>query len=91
VASAVLQPLLTMGIFWLFPDRLAHLPSDGLPYPVFYFAGLVPWTYFSYSLNTATLTRSVHYSGSTLLLESLAQNQEDPLEPIQPSDCPTQV
>lgn len=56
VAWAVLQPVLTMMIFWIFLGRLAHLPSDGLPYPVFYFAGLVPWTYFSYSLSTATNT-----------------------------------
>lgn len=55
-AWAVLQPLLTMAIFWLFLGKLAGLPSDSLPYPVFYFAGLVPWTYFAYSLNFATNT-----------------------------------
>lgn len=55
-AWAVLQPLLTMAVFWLFLGKLAGLPSDGLPYPVFYFAGLVPWTYFAYSLNFATNT-----------------------------------
>jgi lipopolysaccharide transport system permease protein len=53
---AILQPLLTMAVFWLFLGKLARLPSDGLPYPVFYFSGLVPWTYFSYSLNFATNT-----------------------------------
>jgi homopolymeric O-antigen transport system permease protein len=62
VAWAVLQPLLTMAVFWLFLGKLAHLPSDGLPYPVFYFAGLVPWTYFSYSLNNATSTVVSHQS-----------------------------
>jgi homopolymeric O-antigen transport system permease protein len=56
VAWAVLQPVLTMGVFWLFLGKLARLPSDGLPYAVFYFGGLVPWTYFAYSLNTATNT-----------------------------------
>lgn len=56
IAWAVLQPLLTMGVFWLFLGKLASLPSDGLPYPVFYFSGLVPWTYFAYSLNFATNT-----------------------------------
>jgi homopolymeric O-antigen transport system permease protein len=56
IAWAVLQPLLTMGVFWLFLGKLAKLPSDGLPYAVFYFGGLVPWTYFAYSLNTATNT-----------------------------------
>lgn len=55
-AWAVLQPLLTMAVFWLFLGKLARLPSDGLPYPVFYFSGLVPWTYFAYSLNFTTNT-----------------------------------
>ncbi|HYL64311.1 MAG TPA: ABC transporter permease [Candidatus Methylomirabilis sp.] len=54
VAWVVLQPLLTMGIFTLFFGRLAKLPSDGLPYPVFYFAALVPWTYFATALQSCT-------------------------------------
>lgn len=47
VAWAVLQPLLMMVIFTLFLGRLAKVPSDGFPYPVFAFAGLIPWTFFS--------------------------------------------
>jgi homopolymeric O-antigen transport system permease protein len=54
VAWVILQPLLTMAVFTLFFGKLAKLPSQGLPYPVFYFAALVPWTYFSYSLQSAT-------------------------------------
>lgn len=54
IAWVVLQPLMSMGVFTLFFGRLAKLPSDGLPYPVFVFAALVPWTYFSTSLSTAT-------------------------------------
>jgi len=54
VAWVVLQPLLTMGVFTLFFGRLAKLPSDGLPYPVFYFAGLAPWLYFATSLSSTT-------------------------------------
>jgi lipopolysaccharide transport system permease protein len=54
VAWVVLQPLLTMAVFTLFFGRLAKLPSQGLPYPVFYFAALVPWTYFATGLQTAT-------------------------------------
>src|SRR5216683_1844101 len=54
VAWVVLQPLMSMGVFTLFFGRLAKLPSDGLPYPVFYFAALAPWTYFSTALATAT-------------------------------------
>src|SRR6202166_492104 len=50
----VLQPLLTMGVFTIFFGRLAKLPSEGLPYPVFYFAALVPWAYFSVSLSMCT-------------------------------------
>jgi lipopolysaccharide transport system permease protein len=54
VLWVVLQPLLNMLVFTLFFGRLAKLPSDGLPYPVFYFAALVPWTYFAYSLQFTT-------------------------------------
>jgi lipopolysaccharide transport system permease protein len=54
IVWVVLQPLLTMGVFTVFFGRLAKLPSQGLPYPVFYFAALVPWMYFSYALQSAT-------------------------------------
>src|ERR1700689_1967687 len=54
VAWVVLQPLLTMGVFTIFFGRLAKLPSQGLPYPVFYFAALVPWTYFAQALQNCT-------------------------------------
>ena len=50
----VLQPLMTMGVFTIFFGRLAKLPSQGLPYPVFYFAALVPWAYFASALNSCT-------------------------------------
>jgi len=43
-----------MLVFTLFFGRLAKLPSQGLPYPVFYFAALVPWTYFAYALQMTT-------------------------------------
>src|SRR5437870_9239311 len=43
-----------MLVFTLFFGRLAKLPSDGLPYPIFYFAALIPWTYFSSSLQSTT-------------------------------------
>src|ERR1039458_10888156 len=54
IAWVVLQPLMTMGVFTPFRSRLARLPSDGLPYPVFYFAALVPWTYFATALQSCT-------------------------------------
>lgn len=49
-AWAVLQPLLTMIIFSVLFGRLAGMPSDGFPYPIFAFAGLLPWTFFSNAL-----------------------------------------
>src|SRR5947199_8353593 len=54
VLWVILQPVLNMLVFTLFFGRLAKLPSDGLPYPIFYFAALVPWTYFAYSLLSTT-------------------------------------
>jgi len=53
-AWAVLQPFLTMLVFSLFFGKLAKIPSDGLPYPVFYYCALLPWTYFSGALQEAT-------------------------------------
>jgi lipopolysaccharide transport system permease protein len=53
-AWAVLQPLLTMVIFSVLFGRLARLPSDGVPYPVFAFCALVPWTYFATALTQAS-------------------------------------
>ncbi|MGH7917789.1 MAG: ABC transporter permease, partial [Candidatus Binataceae bacterium] len=46
-AWAVLQPFLTMVVFTVFFGRLAGVPSDGVPYPVFSFAALLPWMFFS--------------------------------------------
>ena len=54
VAWVILQPLMTMGVFTIFFGRLARLPSQGLPYPVFYFAALVPWAYFAAALTSCT-------------------------------------
>ena len=55
-AWAVLQPFLTMLIFSLFFGRLAHIPSEGLPYPIFYYSALLPWMYFAAALQNATST-----------------------------------
>ena len=49
-AWAIIQPLFTMIVFSVFFGRLAGLPSDGLPYPVFSYTALVPWTYFATAL-----------------------------------------
>jgi lipopolysaccharide transport system permease protein len=53
-AWAILQPFLTMLIFSVFFGRLAKIPSDGIPYPIFAFAALVPWTLFAHGLNQAS-------------------------------------
>jgi lipopolysaccharide transport system permease protein len=50
---AVIQPLATMLIFTLFFGGMAHMPSDGIPYPIFAYCALVPWTYFSGVLSLA--------------------------------------
>lgn len=52
-AWALLQPLLTMAVFTVVFGRLARLDSEGLPYPVFALAALVPWTYFATALTQA--------------------------------------
>jgi len=44
---AIIQPVFTMVVFTLFFGRLAKIPSDGIPYPIFVYAGLLPWTYFA--------------------------------------------
>jgi lipopolysaccharide transport system permease protein len=51
---AILRPLFAMIIFSVVFGKMAKVPSDGIPYPVFSYAALVPWTYFSSSLNGAT-------------------------------------
>jgi lipopolysaccharide transport system permease protein len=55
-AWAVLQPFLTMLVFSLFFGRLARIPSQGLPYPIFYYSALLPWMYFAGALQNATST-----------------------------------
>lgn len=54
VLWAVIQPLLTMVVFSIFFGKLGKMPSDGIPYPIFSFAALVPWTLFSNGLTQAT-------------------------------------
>jgi homopolymeric O-antigen transport system permease protein len=54
VAWAIIQPLFTMLIFTLFFGKLARVPSDGVPYPLFAYAGLLPWTFFSNAITTSS-------------------------------------
>jgi lipopolysaccharide transport system permease protein len=48
VSWVIVQPLLIMLVATLIFGRLAKLPSQGIPYSVFWFAALVPWIYFSH-------------------------------------------
>jgi lipopolysaccharide transport system permease protein len=52
-AWAVLQPFLTMVVFSVFFGGLAKVPSDGIPYPIFSYCALLPWSYFSGALDRA--------------------------------------
>jgi lipopolysaccharide transport system permease protein len=69
VGWAILQPVLTMVIFAVVFGRLARIPSDGAPYPIFAYAALVPWTFFAHALaqgsnslvGSANLIRKVYF------------------------------
>lgn len=51
---AIFQPLLTTGIFTVFFGKIAHIPSDGIPYPLFTFIGLTFWNFFSNGVSAAS-------------------------------------
>lgn len=53
-AWAIIQPVFTMVVFSLVFGRLAQIPSDGMPYPIFAYTALLPWTYFSQSLSQSS-------------------------------------
>lgn len=61
IAWAFITPIFSMIVFSIVFGRLANVPSDGIPYPLFAYAGLIPWTYFSNALNA---------SGSSLVSSS---------------------
>ncbi|MDA8106804.1 MAG: ABC transporter permease [Nitrospiraceae bacterium] len=54
IAWAILQPLFTMVVFSILFGTLAKVPSDGIPYPIFVYAGLLPWNYFSSTMGSAS-------------------------------------
>lgn len=53
-AWAVFQPFISMVVFTVFFGNLVKVPSDGYPYPIFVFAGLLPWTFFANSMSAAS-------------------------------------
>lgn len=54
VLWAILQPLITTGIFTIFFGKIAKIPSDNLPYPIFSFIGLTIWSFFSNGVSNAS-------------------------------------
>ena len=51
---AILQPVMTMIVFSLFFGKLAKMPSEGIPYPIFNFTALLPWQFFEQSITIST-------------------------------------
>lgn len=82
---AVLQPVFTMLVFSVFFGRLAGMPSDGLPYPLFCLAGLVPWTFFSTGLTqgsnslvgSASMVRKLYFPRLSLPLSAVLAGLPD--------------
>jgi lipopolysaccharide transport system permease protein len=56
IGWVVIQPLFTMMIFTVIFGNFARIPSDGLPYPIFAFSGLLPWNYFASALNRSIMS-----------------------------------
>ncbi len=82
---AILQPLFTMVVFSIFFGRLAKIPSDGVPYPLFSFAALVPWTFFATGLlqagksvvNDQNLIKKVYFPRLAIPLASVSAGLVD--------------
>ena len=53
---AIIRPVFSMVVFSVIFGGLAKIPSDGIPYPIFSYAALIPWTYFSAAMNASTLS-----------------------------------
>src|SRR5258705_13931371 len=76
---AIIQPFFTMVVFSLFFGHLAKVPSDGIPYPIFSFSALVPWTFFANGLSqssnslvgTANLITKVYFPRLIIPLASV--------------------
>lgn len=79
VAWAIIQPLFTMIVFSLFFGKLAKVPSDDLPYPIFSYAALLPWNLFASSLgqssnslvNSANLIKKIYFPRLVIPLSSV--------------------
>lgn len=84
-AWAIIQPFLTMVVFSLFFGRLAGVPSDGIPYPIFSYAALLPWTFFADGLtkssnslvNSANLIRKIYFPRLVVPISSVVSGLPD--------------
>ncbi len=84
-AWAIIQPFFTMVVFSLFFGLLAKIPSDNVPYPIFSYAALVPWTFFANGLSqsaeslvgSANLIRKVYFPRLTIPIASVVSGVID--------------
>jgi lipopolysaccharide transport system permease protein len=85
VSWAILQPFLTMVIFSLFFGRLAGVPSDGVPYPIFAYTALLPWTFFAHGVtlsanslvSNANLVKKVYFPRMAIPIASVLSGFAD--------------
>ncbi len=84
-AWAIIQPFFTMVVFSLFFGGLAQVPSDGIPYPIFSYAALVPWTFFANGLSqssnslvgSANLIKKVYFPRLVVPISSVVSGVVD--------------
>jgi len=84
-AWAIIQPFLTMVVFSLFFGKLAKVPSDGIPYPIFAYAALVPWMFFANGLSqssnslvqSANLIKKVYFPRLAIPISSVISGAVD--------------
>jgi homopolymeric O-antigen transport system permease protein len=84
-AWAIIQPFTSMVVFSLFFGKLAKMPSDGIPYPIFAFSGLVPWTFFANGLaqsanslvDSANLIKKVYFPRLTIPIANVLSGLVD--------------
>jgi lipopolysaccharide transport system permease protein len=82
---AIIQPVMTMVVFSLFFGKLGKIPSDGVPYPIFSFAALVPWTFFANGLThgsnsmvgSANLIKKVYFPRLAIPISAVASGVMD--------------
>jgi lipopolysaccharide transport system permease protein len=84
-AWAIIQPFFTMVVFSLFFGKLAKIPSDGVPYPIFSYAALVPWSFFAHGLTqssnslvgSANLIKKIYFPRLIVPLSSVLSGAVD--------------